>query len=79
MDNREAERWSRLGHRHRAKAAGNSYSLCPQVTVPILDSKRNIGRGNIWRKKKTEKKFTAAIDIDGRNNYFFIVKSNIGK
>ena len=34
----ETERWYRLRHRHRAKAAGNSYSLCPHVTAPILDS-----------------------------------------
>jgi hypothetical protein len=34
----ETERWYRLRHRHRAKAAGNSYSLYPQVTGPILDS-----------------------------------------
>jgi hypothetical protein len=34
----ETERGYRLRHRHRAKAAGNSYSLCPQVTAPILDS-----------------------------------------
>ena len=34
----ETERWSRLRHRPKAKAAGNSYSLCPHVTAPILDS-----------------------------------------
>jgi len=31
-----------LRHRRRAKAAGNSYSLYPHVTAPILDSTAKI-------------------------------------
>jgi hypothetical protein len=41
----ETERWSRLRHRYRAKAAGNSYSLCPHVTAPILDSTVGFKKG----------------------------------
>jgi len=41
----ETERWYRLRHRHRAKAAGNSYSLCPHVTAPILDSTVSTKKG----------------------------------
>ncbi len=34
----ERERGYGMRHRHRTKAAGNSYSLYPSVTAPILDS-----------------------------------------
>lgn len=34
----ETELWNRSRHRHRAKAAGNCYSLYPVATAPPLDS-----------------------------------------
>ena len=33
----ETEQWDGLRHRHMAKAAGNSYSLIPKATAPVLD------------------------------------------
>jgi hypothetical protein len=35
----ETERRHGLRHWHKAKAAGNDYSLCPKVTASILDSR----------------------------------------
>jgi hypothetical protein len=33
----ETEQRDGLRHRHRAKAAGNSYSPVPKATAPVLD------------------------------------------
>ncbi len=34
----ETESWRGVRHRHRAKAAGNSYPLPPTATAPVVDS-----------------------------------------
>ena len=42
----ETESWRGVRHRHRAKAAGNSYPHPPTATAPVVDSTRpHCGRG----------------------------------